>query len=337
MNNTDLPLPPPPGASGPEVCNRIRLYMAVARDLSPERLRALNEHLRFCRQCAEEYRLIHRTTSMVAGLEESTPSARVDREVMAAITAYQRARHSGTLQVTPQRLRPLVLQQRPGRRGRRGWLAGSLAAAAVLLIAILTSVFFLNTPQQAFAVPANVSWSGYALYHTQSMMSADGHPYEVKTYHNLASDILHVETVMGEGKESMDIVVMKDPQKTLGMDVKKHVAQWDVKGWVDEDAESVFDLDQLRKDLQTGQAVYLGKDHFNGQEVYKIRCPSGLVLLLDMQYRPVNLLDKAEKPLYNTFHVMSLSQVSPSMWNMDWPAEYKPGKLPAAPQPATKQ
>src|SRR6266702_3927704 len=98
MNNTDhFPLPddslppiPAAGEHGPQVCDTIRLYLAVEDDLTSEQQYALSEHLRTCADCSEEQRLLNRSSQLVADfarLTESGPSAHVDQAIMAAIAA----------------------------------------------------------------------------------------------------------------------------------------------------------------------------------------------------------------------------------------------------------
>jgi hypothetical protein len=65
--------------------------------------------------------------------------------------------------------------------------------------------------------------------------------------------------------------------------------------------------------------------------VYRIRFRDGLVMLLDMQYRPVNVLSGTGEPLYTSLQLLSPSQVSPSMWDMSIPPGYHMGTLPPTP------
>ena len=120
----------------------------------------------------------------------------------------------------------------------------------------------------------------------------------------------------------------------LGMDMMHHVAQWNADAWAVDD--SVFDLAELRHELQTKSAVYLDKESFQGQEVYRIRCKDGLVMLLDMDYMPVNVLQGSSssdmaKPMYDTLKLMPASQVHASMWNMSVPPGFHMGTLPSKP------
>ncbi|MBO0795552.1 MAG: zf-HC2 domain-containing protein, partial [Ktedonobacteraceae bacterium] len=315
-----LPPPPPPGASGPEICELMQRYMAVMDDLSHEQRQALEAHLSTCPDCARTNRAMQRVTSMMSSLEATSPSAHVDEAVMAAIAA--RAKDGDPQRGhTPPRS-PFLLKP----RGSRPALAWLVAAAAVLLLLIFGALYastnLLRPPAQAFSLPATLSWNRYVLYHSQTLMSSSGHAYQVMTYHNLADDAMHVETVM---QGELDVVVVSDDQKTLGLDMMHHVAQWDADDWLGEEPD--FNLDRLRADLQSGDAVYLGKSLFNGQEVYHIREPKGRVLLLNMQYQPVNVLAPSGKPVYDTLHMMPASQVSSSMWDMNMPKGFKMGQL----------
>ncbi|QBD81372.1 hypothetical protein EPA93_37520 [Ktedonosporobacter rubrisoli] len=322
MNNTDLPPLPPKGTLGAEVCANVRIYLAVWEDLSPEQKQAANEHVELCTDCAREYAQMRKITRMVASIETSSPSAHVDRAVMEAIKA-----RSGR----PQRSR------RASPAGKRiAFPLAGLVAAAVLLFALL-SLFsgplglpfggiFPGGGQQAFALPAKLSWSGYVLHYTQTKMSSDGKAMHINSYHELATGNMHVETKMDN---DLDVVLVANPHEALGMDKMHHVAQWDAQAWSPDD--SMFNLQDLRSDLQSKRAVYLGTANFQNQEVYRIRVENGLVLLLNKQYQPVNVLEGSGKPMYDTVNLMPSSQVPDATWDMKVPANYTMGKLPAKP------
>ena len=100
--------------------------------------------------------------------------------------------------------------------------------------------------------------------------------------------------------------------------------------------ETPFNLAQLRSDMSANRATYLDKDTFHGQAVYRIRCPDGLVLLLSMNYQPVNVLRGAVgpgtgEPVYDTLRLMPASDISSSMWDMRVPAGFRMGTLPPKP------
>lgn len=326
MNERNLPPLPPPGATGLDVCSTIQLYLAVFDDVTPQQAQVVSAHVRICPECAREQQLLRRTSRLVASLDVSQPSAHVDRAVLAAIAARSRETAS----------HPVV--SFPGQKARRRRtpvrLVGLIAAAAVLLVALYSSLQFLVLPsmtQMAFALPANLTWNNYVLYHQRTEMSSDGEPYQISTYYDFSTNHVHVETVMGG---ELEVMVVGDNHDTLGMDMKKHVAQWGADNWRSD--ESTFNLTTLRADLQAKRAVYLGKDHFKGQDVYRIRTANGDVLLLDMSYRPVNVLEHANdpnggKPMYDTLKLLSPSTVPEDTWNMTVPPGFKMGNLPKKP------
>jgi hypothetical protein len=325
--DTALPPLPAPGDSGPQVCAVMQLYLANLDDLSPEQVQAVSRHLDACTRCMQELQRLQRTTRLVASLPASLPSPRVDQAILAALTAHHEE------QVQPQ-LR-LSISPRRVKRQARLRLIGQLAAAAALVLAILTGIHLLSLPApgagSAFALPANLSWSGYVVYHSQMRIAGDGTPYQIDTYHDLGTGRLHVETVMDD---TLDVVVVGDEHAMLGKDMMHHVAQWGASAWSVDD--SAFDLVQLRHALQEKSAVYLGTGHFQGQDVYRIRYHNGLVLLLDRQYKPVNLLRGVDgstpgESIYAVFKLMPASQVPASMWDMQIPLGFHLGTLPQKP------
>ncbi|HLZ57146.1 MAG TPA: hypothetical protein VKR06_09380 [Ktedonosporobacter sp.] len=333
MNDTELPPLPPAGAIGSAICATMRLYISVLRDLPPEQVRVVLVHVQGCKTCSLEYQLASRTTQMVASLDSSVPSSHVDKAVMAAIAA--RKRHTGPVRLS-EPARPLVLAtaKPPRRRKLPVRLAGLVAAAAVLLVAALLSAHLLLPGSTAFALPANLSWNGYVLHHTQTVMSAGGEQYQIDAYHDMATDRMNVTTKM-DGK--MEVVVVQDEngKKMLGKDMMNNVAQWQPPdSWSVDD--SMFDADALRGDLQAKRAVYQGIDAFKGQQVYRIGWSNGTALLLNMQYEPVNVLKDAKgpgtgTPVYDTIQLLQPSQVSDSIWDMSVPKNFKMGKLPPKP------
>jgi hypothetical protein len=185
---------------------------------------------------------------------------------------------------------------------------------------------------QAFKLPANLSWSSEVLYHVQTMTAKNGDQYQVKTYYDLSAHMLNVETT----DTSMDVVMVEDQQahQALGMDMMHRVAQWHAQKWSTD--ESMFNLNQLRSDLQTGRAVYLGKGTFQGQQVYRIRWSDNQILLLNMNYMPVNVLQSTGnsatgQPEYTTVEWLQSSKVPDSTWNMNVPRNFKMGTLPTRP------
>ncbi len=321
MNSTDLPPIPKAGEYGPQVCNTVRLYLAVLDDLSPEQVNLLFKHVSTCSVCVGEFQLLNSVTRLVAGLAATTPSPRVDAAIMARQSAQNGKRSRKPVHLTPP-------------RGRSAWLIGQIAVAAVLLLALLTATHFISlapSGSKAFALPANLSWSNYVLYHSETRIGANGMLYRIDSYHDLGSNRVHIETT---ANTQMDVVVVGDEHAMLGKDMLHHVAQWGADAWAVDD--SVFDLAELRHELQTKSAVYLDKENFKGQEVYRIRCKDGLVMLLDMDYMPVNVLQGAAgsstgEPMYDTLKLMPTSEMPSSMWDMSIPAGYQMGSLPAKP------
>jgi anti-sigma factor RsiW len=326
-HDPDVPPIPARGEAGPQGCAVVELYLALLDDLSPEQVQAVYRHLAACEACTQECQRLRRTTRLVASLPASEPAARVDQAILAALAAPMED------QGAP-RTRPFPS---PGRRKRQARLRllGQLAAAAVLVLAVLTSIHLLSLAAagagSAFALPATLSWSGSVVYHSQTRLAADGTAYQIETYHDLGTGRMHVETVMDD---RMDVVVVGDEQAMLGKDMRHHVAQWGAAAWSVDD--SALDLAHLRHALQTKSAAYLGTGRFEGQEVYRIRYSNGLVLLLDRQYHPVNLLRGVDgagtgEPIYAVFKLMPMSQVPASMWDMRIPVGFHLGTLPQKP------
>jgi hypothetical protein len=326
-DDTDLPPLPAKGDSRPQVCAVVGLYLAFLDDLSPEQVQAVSRHLDACEQCTRELQSMHHTTRLVASLPASEPSPHVDQAILAVLTPHQEEQiHSQVRLFAP---------PRRVKRQARLRLIAQLAAAAVLVLALITSIHFFSLPPPGagspFALPANLSWSGYVLFHSRTGIAADGTPYRIDTYHDLGTGRLHVETVMDD---SLDVVVVGDEHAMLGKDMMHHVAQWGATAWSVDD--SAFALAHLRQALQARSAVYLGTGRFQGQDVYRIRYQSGLVLLLDMQYRPVNLLRGVDgsgtgEPIYDVFKQMPVAQVPASMWDMRIPVGFHMGTLPQKP------
>ena len=307
-------------------CETARQYLAVWDDLTTEQRHTVAAHVRSCPSCSTEHLAMNQVTRLIASLEASSPSARVDTAVMEAIAAQnKRGQVLHLLPISRQKRRKSTLQ-----------VAGLLVAAAVVLVATFATVRFTKMPSstQAFLLPAALSWSGYVLYHSQTKIDTKGKRYRVASYDWLASGSINVETVQ-EG--SVDVVLIEHGVNNLGMDEMHHVAQENVQGWgIDMSQESLFDMNEVRHELNTHQASYLDTDSFHGTDVYRIRCENGLVLLLDMHYRPVNILAGAVgpgtgEPIYDTVSLLPPTKVPPSMWNMQIPTGFKMGVLPAQP------
>jgi hypothetical protein len=340
-NNQSLPPFPRRGEFGPHVCEAVRFYIPIMDDLTPEQIQILREHAAICPPCASFMHFMQQTTQAVAHLPESLPSARVDQFVMATIAAQTQASPSaqrssqgrlGLLNRQPQPP-PIFARRRLNKRLVGATLAISLAA--MLLLALVGTLYFAggiwSAPQQAFSLPANLTWDGYILYHTTTQLDAQGQSYQIATWYDFATGDSHVETTMDK---SLDVVAIGNSHQMLGLDMMHHVAQWGADQW--NSNESMFNLNAMRQDLHTKTDVYVGTEMFHGQKVYRIRSSNGLTVLLNMQYRPVNILRGAVgpgtgAPVYNTLQLLSPSKVPHDMWNMSVPSGFKMGHLPAKP------
>lgn len=330
INLTSLPPLPPVGESGRHACNVISLYLAVWDDLTPEQQYRVAQHVRICVHCTAEQRLMQSVSRLAQRMEASSPSARVDQAVMAAISKHSK-RANGNGVVSP--LRPNAMHPLR-RKGISLHAVGLVAVAAVMLLTVVATVRFArvpSSPQQAFLLPTTVTWAGFVLYHVETRLDKNGQHYQVNCYHDLRNNHVDVETVQ---IGMLDVVAVSDAHETLGLDMMHHVAQWGASDWMIDD--SMFNLQTLQNDLSTQQDVYLGTDQFRGQEVYRIRVKNGLVMLLDMHYMPVNVLRGAVgpgtgEPVYDTFRLLQPAQVPNYMWNMSVPAGFKMGALPARP------
>ncbi len=308
------------------VCETVRQYLAVWDDLTTEQRHTVAAHVRGCPSCSTQHLAMNQVTRLIASLEASSPSVRVDKAVMEAIAAQSKPRQVlHLLPISKQKRHKNTLQ-----------VTGLLIAAAVVLVATFTTVRFTKTlsPAQAFLLPATLSWSGYILYHSQTKIDMKGKHYRIDSYDQLANGYLNVETIQ---QGIVDVVLIEHGSDNLGMDEMHHVAQENVQGWgIDMSQESLFDMNEVRHELTTHQASYLDTDSFHGINVYRIRCANGLVLLLDMRYRPVNILAGAVgpgtgEPIYDTVSLLPPSKVPSSMWAMQVPTGYKMGVLPAQP------
>jgi hypothetical protein len=321
MNSSDLPPIPRVGEYGPQVCNTVRLYLAVLDDLSPEQVNLLFKHVSICSACTREFQLLNSATRLVAGLAATTPSHRVDSAIMALQSAQNGMRPRKPVHLAPP-------------HGRSAWIISQIAVAAVLVFAFFTATHFISlapSGPKAFELPANLSWSNYVLYHSETRIGTNGMLYRVESYHDLGSNRMHIETT---ANSQLDVVVVGDEHTMLGMDMLHHVAQWGADAWAVDD--SLFNLAELRHELQTKAAVYLDKENFRGQDVYRIRCKDGLVMLLDMNYLPVNVIQSAGgsstgEPMYDALKLMPTSEIPTSLWNMSIPAGFQMGALPARP------
>ncbi|MBV9617190.1 MAG: zf-HC2 domain-containing protein [Ktedonobacteraceae bacterium] len=327
MNNTDLPPLPSMPVISPEVCETVSLYLAVSHDLTDEQKRRVSIHLQVCPQCVNEYHLVRRAAQLVRGMEGSEPSARVDIAVMAAIAAHSRSTNPSL--ETPRTPRPIPYNRNNARaRRKRIPVGGLVAAAAVLIVALVSILHFVIMPNsaRAFYVPSD-AWNG-VLYYTETVVTSDGKQYHIATYHSMRNDKMNVHTTM-DG--TLDVMAVSDGHQTVGMDMMHNVVQMNANAWLSDD--SLFDLNRLNADLKSGRATYLGTGKFNGQDVYRIS-DNGEILLLDMQYKPVNVLQNANgsstaKPVYDKMQM--LNKAPHGTWNMTPPSGFKSGQLPAKP------
>ncbi|GAC1349950.1 MAG: hypothetical protein NVSMB27_27880 [Ktedonobacteraceae bacterium] len=264
---SDLPPLSRAGMHGPSVCATVRLYLAVLHDVSPLQRQLLQEHVNSCTSCLAELRMLSGVAPLATDSAEFTPPPRVDRAVMAAIEARGLAhRQMSTVRLI--------------RRQHSPWLM-LCAAVVVVMVAVMGTLQLLGasfSPSRAFTLPAHLSWCGSVLYYTETTVGANGVQYYIHCYHDLGMGLMHVETTAGN---DLDIVAVGNEHELLGEDLIHHIAQWGADAWGVDD--SLFNVGQLRADLQASRAVYLGRETFQGQEVYRIRMRNGLVLLLDMR------------------------------------------------------
>lgn len=328
MEQSNLPPLPGPDMRDPQSCETIRLYMSVVRDLPPGQQRRVLVHVQSCQDCARQYRLLDEVTRLLSTMEVTAPSRRVDEAVRQSIAARSRTR-------LPSRRRAFSTSP-PRAQAREGWLR-PVALAAVLMLSLLTGLYSATRlwpasgGPTAFALPANLSWNGYVVFHTQTLRNSSGATYEIKTYYNPEDDVANVETVQGT---VLDVDVVQTKDQVLGMDMMHHVAQWGATKWGADD--SLFDLNSLRQGLRAGTDVYVGEARYEGQSVYRILGSNGRVLLLSMEYMPVNVINMSlgpnyNKPVYDTLKMMSSSQVPSSMWDMTVPEGFSMGNLPSNP------
>ena len=132
MNSTHLPPLPKEGESGPQVCNTVRLYLAVLDDLSPEQVTLLFKHVETCSTCSEEFQLMNGATHLVGGLDASSPSRRVDTAIMALQFDQNGMRTRKPVMLAPLRGRSIKIISQ-----------AVVAIAAILLFMFLTATHFI--------------------------------------------------------------------------------------------------------------------------------------------------------------------------------------------------
>jgi hypothetical protein len=329
MNDIDAPLLPVLGEKGPQVCAAVRFYLAVVDDLPFEQVSILSAHIQECANCAAEARLFHKSTNLIATLPASSPSARVDAAILAAAKSHGQAARSPLQLLTGESSLPRRAKPRsPSRR----WVASlSLVASLLLLLVAGLVVRDLIFPASSFQMPAQLTWNGYVVHYIETRVDTQGRNYQVEVYQDLGTNQMHIEsTLPGE----FDVVVVTDAQTMLGEDMMHHVAQQgdSVQNWAIDGSQ--FDLAELRQDLATHQATYLGTEKFQDQTVYLIRASNGQVLMLNTHYLPVTVLSNFTSPgtgvpAYQTFNLVLSNQVADSLWDMQVPAGFHMGNLPA--------
>jgi hypothetical protein len=322
MNKHDLSPLPGRDEKGAQACARIHPYLAIVDELSTEQAYALSEHLTRCTQCARAFQHIQQANRLIATLPESRPSARVDATILTALQQRQR-----TTAVSAQ-----IHMHAPGRR-RSSRLTWTLVAASLLVItAGILLRGLLVGGGAGFRLPPTLSWHGYVLHYIQTRDSSQGQSYQVEVYQDLGTNNMHVESQL---PGQFDVVVVSDKATMLGKDMMHHIAQMGsgVAGWMTDG--SLFDLDLLRHDLATGNATYLGIGRFQGQKVHQLRMDNGQILLLNMDYLPVNALRNFHGQgtgtlVYRTCQLLLSAQVSDSLWDMQVPSDFQMGPLPTS-------
>lgn len=322
MNKQNLPLLPGIGEKGAQVCERIRLYLAIVDELSTEQARILSEHLTHCAQCATVFQQTQQATHLLAALPESTPSARVDAAILATLQQHQRTA-------------PPPAQVRVHAPSRRRSPGLAWALIATFLVVIIAGIFIrelLADNGAGFRLPPTISWHGYVLHYIQTRNNSQGQPYQVEVYQDLGTNNMHIESHL---PGQFDVVVVTDKASMLGKDMMHHIAQMGsgVASWMTDG--SLFDLDLLRHDLATGSATYLGIARVQGLKVYQIGVGNGQVLLLNMDYLPVNALRNFHGQgtgalVYHTCQLLLSAQVSDSLWDMQVPPDFQIGSLPTS-------
>lgn len=339
MSTTHLPPLPPSESHDANICATVKLYLAVWNDLTPAQHDMASAHIAICERCTREQYLMNRVAFLISTLEESQPSQRVDMAVMAAISAHTQQQQSGV------RRSNVGIQIQTMNRNQNGWNPGNstfryisiFVTAAVVLLAVFSTTRFMKQATGVFLLPSTLSWSAYILYHTQKETDGQGQVYHVESYHDLGSQRVHVETTQGNNLDVVYVGYMNATMPSLAMDEIHHVAQWNASSWdIDASTEAMFDLSELRHELQNQSAIFADEDHFHGQTVYRIRCKNGLVLLLDTHYHPVNVLTGAVgtgtgEPIFDKLQFLPKQSFDSSMWNMQVPTGFSIGALPAKP------
>jgi hypothetical protein len=304
-------LPPLSSTISPETCEIAHLYLAVERDLTPSQQQMLHDHLRTCATCRQEQAAIQQADMLLANWHSPEPSSALDQVILQQIQS------------------PETLPKRASVPSRRLAL---LAAVAILLV-VLSGGFFIwqlvaPPAPTALELPEQLRWNTYVLYSTKTLQNSQGETYQVRTYYDFREQRSRQEFVQ-PGK--LDVVILRDGEQTLGLDLIHHLVQQDVHDWPQIDMSS-FDLDQLRHDLATGKAVYQRKESYHNQDVYAIHTPQNTTLLLDMHFMPVNVMEEqTQGMMYDELEWLPPLSVPGNIWDMRIPEQFSPGTLPPVP------
>ncbi len=321
MSNFDRTNQPPLSREiSSEACNVAQPYLGIIDDLPIEQARKVMVHVKQCPRCATELERLRRATQFVASLPITEPSANVDKAIRAAIAAHEAGRSN---------IRDFrTASSRRKSKRKPVVIASSLVAvAAAVAIALFTFHNPFMPAQTAFALPGSVNWDGYVLHYTVPRQSANGQ-YNVECYQDLGKNQLHAEA---KGPNGSDVVIVGNDQKMVALDKSNQTVQLNADGW--KACESAFNLNDLRQGLQSSDMKYAGKSTFKNQEVYQVKDKNGNVLLLDAQYRPVNVLQGGNaSPIYATSELMQAKDLPESTWDTNVPTGFKVGKIDGIPE-----
>lgn len=321
MSRLQHDLPPLPASivPAPDTCHIFQLYLAVEDDLTRDQQQIIHSHLEQCSVCTDERHALQQAHNLVASMESPVISDHIDQVLRNAII---------TRTDQPQTAMPA----RPRKSRLATGYRVALAAVAILLLILFSSTignYFLNQPAP-FSLPGNLVWQNYIFSSTQTMTNNQRNNYQVKQYQDMANHYTRLEITMDD---DFHVVIVSDEQKTLGLDMMRQVAEWDLTDLPPIDM-SMLDLDRLRHNLREGQAIYEGTMNYQGQQVFRIR-EGNKTILLDSDYMPVNILERQtqgnEIPMYDTMRWLAPSQISPSFWDMSIPATFSMGNVPTKP------
>src|SRR5690348_4640438 len=207
MNSTNLPPLPTPEQRGSDVCARMALYIAIWQDLTPSQKTLASRHIQSCETCTQEYQFVNSATKLVSRLsqESTVPSARVDQAVMQAIAARRETSRA------PIKMRARSRKQSVFSGGSSRTASWAAVAAAVLVVLVGGMTFIsglhhntgsttaktetsITQQQQAFSLPATLSWSTGVIYQVQTWTAKNGKQYVTKTYYDPSAHMVNAET-----------------------------------------------------------------------------------------------------------------------------------------------